>query len=110
MTNEVQQEVQRQLNRQVAKGIERYGHGIDHTDDSYDWLQEAIEECVDMLQYLCAAKLKYEKQREMLLRGFDISIHDEDVTISRYVDIEGELKFVMDDTQKPTPKMLHGLD
>ena len=58
--NKVLAEVLRQIYDQVEKGEQKYGHGIIY-DDGHDWLQEAIEECVDLLQYLCAAKL--ERQR-----------------------------------------------
>jgi predicted glycoside hydrolase/deacetylase ChbG (UPF0249 family) len=55
--NPVGEEVQRAIEKQMSKGIERYGHPID-INDGHDWIQEAIEECVDMLMYLCALKLR----------------------------------------------------
>ena len=56
-SNPVQTEVKRQLERQIAKGEAKYGHGI-ILGDGHDWLQEAIEEAIDGLQYLCALKLE----------------------------------------------------
>jgi len=86
MVNEVETEVKRMLEHQIAKGKSRYGHGL-VLNDGHDWLVEAIEECVDQLQYLVAAKLERDKHK------------------GTYVDIEGELKFTIDDT-----RTLHGLD
>lgn len=39
------------------KGTRKYGHPIDPFDGR-DWLNEAIEECADMLQYLVTAREK----------------------------------------------------
>ena len=45
------------LKERRAKGRKTYSKGLDYTDD-YDWLEMAIEETVDALQYLLAEKLK----------------------------------------------------
>ena len=93
MNNPVKSEVERQLTKQMDKGVRKYGHGI-ILEDGHDWLQEAIEECVDQLQYLCAAKLERDKR------------------VSAYVDTEEGLVFIggVTDTQVPKPHELHGLD
>lgn len=41
-------------------GAEKYGEEID-PNDGRDWLEEAIQECADMLVYLCTEKLKRDK-------------------------------------------------
>lgn len=66
MMNEVETEVNRQLESQMDKGVRKYGHPIDFNDISHIWIQDAIEEAVDMLQYLCAMKLRFEKYEEMM--------------------------------------------
>lgn len=45
------------------KGRQTYGKGLDHNDD-YDWNQMALEEALDMVQYLAAENLRL---RERLL-------------------------------------------
>jgi histidinol dehydrogenase len=98
MNNPVKDEVERQLASQMDKGIRRYGHGI-ILNDGHDFLQEAIEECVDQLQYLCAEKL----ERDM---------NDPSKTKSSYVDTKEGLVFIggVTDTRVPTIGELHGLD
>jgi hypothetical protein len=39
-----------------AKGRETYGKGLDHTAD-YNWQQMALEEALDLAQYLAAENL-----------------------------------------------------
>lgn len=98
MTNKVQAEVKRQLDAQLSKGEAKYGHGI-ILEDGHDWLQESIEECVDMLQYLCAQKLERESKKKYV-----------EYQVSGYVDTgEDELKFYVDGTA-PSNFDLHGLD
>lgn len=36
-----------------AMGRKKYGHGLEHTDD-YDWNRMAMEEAMDLAQYLAA--------------------------------------------------------
>lgn len=40
-----------------AKGRETYGRGLTHTDD-YDWTRMAMEEAMDLSQYLAAENLR----------------------------------------------------
>jgi len=79
MVNEVEAEVTRQLKSQMDKGVRKYGHGL-IVSDGHDWLQEAIEECVDQLQYLVAAKLERDKCKSS--------------SNGSYEDINGELVFI----------------
>jgi hypothetical protein len=47
-----------------AIGRKKYGLGIEynqHSDIKF-WIEEAIEECADQLQYLVALKISMEKQ------------------------------------------------
>jgi len=46
-------------------GRKRYGIGINYNqkNDIGEWLDEAIEECADQLQYLVAAKELFLKER-----------------------------------------------
>ena len=54
-----------------AKGRETYGKGLDH-DDEYDWNQMALEEALDLAQYLAAENLRLThtltKMRSMIAR------------------------------------------
>lgn len=112
MNNPVKTEVERQLSSQLAKGEHKYGHGI-ILDGKHDWLQEAIEECVDQLQYLCAAKLEHDK-----LPLIKYTLHSDGSStseptgeyLSNYIDTNGKLKFTIDDTRPPKSHELHGLD
>jgi nucleotide-binding universal stress UspA family protein len=48
------------------KGRETYGRGLEHTDN-YDWNQMALEEALDLAQYLAAENLRL-RQRAMQVR------------------------------------------
>ena len=48
------------------KGRETYGKGLDHTD-AYDWNQMALEEALDLAQYLAAENLRL-RQRSIQVR------------------------------------------
>lgn len=107
MNNPVKAEVERQMESQMSKGELKYGHGI-ILDDGHDWLQEAIEECVDQLQYLCAAKLERDGKRNMVQLAFDEQLG----TKSGYLDTNEGLVYIggITDTQVPTRFELHGVD
>ena len=53
------------------KGRETYGKGLDHTD-AYDWNQMALEEALDLAQYLAAENLRLRQRatqvRDMIVR------------------------------------------
>jgi hypothetical protein len=46
-------------------GREHYGKGISYDSGGSDleWLEQAIEECADQLQYLVSMKLRMQKDR-----------------------------------------------
>lgn len=48
------------------KGRETYGRGLEHRDD-YDWNQMALEEALDLAQYLAAENLRL-RQRSIQIR------------------------------------------
>ncbi len=50
------------------KGRDTYGKGLTHTDD-YDWDQMAMEEALDMIQYLAAQNLRLRTEA----RGLNLS-------------------------------------
>ena len=53
------------------KGRETYGQGLEHTD-AYDWNQMALEEALDLAQYLAAENLRLRQRatqtRDMIAR------------------------------------------
>lgn len=53
------------------KGRETYGRGLEHTD-AYDWNQMALEEALDLAQYLAAENLRLRQRatqvRDMVAR------------------------------------------
>ena len=53
------------------KGRETYGRGLEHTDN-YDWNQMALEEALDLAQYLAAENLRLRQRvtqtRDMIAR------------------------------------------
>lgn len=53
------------LAQRRATGRKTYGRGLTHTDD-YDWNQMAMEEALDLAQYLAAENLRL---REKLWRA-----------------------------------------
>lgn len=58
-------EAERRFDELVAarrkKGRETYGKGLDH-DDQYDWKMMALEEALDMGQYLMAHIVRLEAE------------------------------------------------
>ncbi len=46
-----------------AKGRATYGTGLTH-DDGHDWQQEALEEALDLAQYLAAENLRLRRLLE----------------------------------------------
>lgn len=54
-----------------CKGRETYGRGLEHTD-KYDWNQMALEEALDLAQYLAAENLRLRQRviqtRDMIAR------------------------------------------
>lgn len=56
---ETEKEVEKVLYERWVLGRKRYGEGISFLQgaDPMVWIQQAIEECADQLQYLVALKL-----------------------------------------------------
>jgi len=63
---ETEKAVQEVLESRWRLGRERYGEGINHDQSECNmcWLDNAIEEAADLLQYLVAFKLKLQKENE----------------------------------------------
>ena len=63
---DVEKEVLKVLASRRKKGRATYGEGIKHDQhpNVEGWLNEAIEECADMLQYLVAAKVAYQRREK----------------------------------------------
>lgn len=57
---ETEKEVKRILEQRWKLGRERYGEGISflQSDSMLNWIDQAIEEAADMLQYLVALKMR----------------------------------------------------
>lgn len=51
-----------------AKGRLTYGRGLTHTD-AYDWQQMALEEALDLAQYLAAENLRLREESRRLTRA-----------------------------------------
>jgi len=73
---ETEEEVLSVINSRFKLGRERYGEGISylqHKDDAnyneISRLDEAIEECADLLQYLVAARLMILEKRRGIQNG-----------------------------------------
>ena len=61
---ETEKEVLKAIKSRWRVGRKRYKEGIEHTQqpDSAGWIQEAIEEAADMLQYLVALQMKLREE------------------------------------------------
>jgi hypothetical protein len=46
-------DIKKLIEERMEKGIKQYGHGLKQ-DSGYDWVQEALEEVLDMSIYICA--------------------------------------------------------
>ena len=55
---EIRETLNRALDKQFAKGIEKYGHGVEIDQGGLDWLEEAVEELMDAQVYLAAKLLQ----------------------------------------------------
>ena len=62
---ETEKEVLKVMESRWAIGREHYGKGISYDSGGTDleWLEEAIEECADQLQYLVSMKLRMQKDK-----------------------------------------------
>jgi hypothetical protein len=60
---ETERAVFRVIRSQQLKGRHRYGEALTYRQESNPirWVEEAIEECADMLQYLVALKMCLQK-------------------------------------------------
>lgn len=77
--------------KQAEKGLEKYDQSLDPLDKRYDWLEMAMEELVDGIQYLHAEMIKRKyivmKIREEIQTGVTPEKYDK---INRLLDeLEG---------------------
>jgi len=71
---EIEQSVINVLQDRWKKGRETYGEGLYTRQGSVsDWLNNAIEECADQLQYLVAMRIK---MKDYFRYGDDSSVND----------------------------------
>jgi len=56
------------LSQRRAIGRNTYGKGLDHTEDR-DWNQMALEEALDLAQYLSAENLRLREQLWRAVQG-----------------------------------------
>lgn len=61
------------IKERMAVGVERYGHGLRHQDDTTQWgtkedswVEMAIEEALDLCVYLASALIRIESERKAL--------------------------------------------
>ena len=67
MKTEAELHFDKLVEQRRAIGRKTYGKGLDHTD-TYDWMQMALEEALDLAQYLAAENLRL---RDLLHALFD---------------------------------------
>jgi hypothetical protein len=63
-----EQHFDRLINERRSTGRNTYGKGLDHTEDR-DWNQMALEEALDLAQYLAAENLRLREQLWRAVQG-----------------------------------------
>lgn len=58
---ECNSEILRLIEARMAKGRAQYGHGL-LADSGYDWVQEALEEALDLSIYVAARLVEIQKK------------------------------------------------
>ena len=64
--SELNPEILRLIESRMAKGRKQYGHGL-LQDSGYDWVQEALEEALDLSIYVAAKLVEIQKKNDVLL-------------------------------------------
>lgn len=54
-------EIIRLIESRMEKGLKQYGHGL-MADSGYDWVQEALEEALDLSIYVAARLVEIQKK------------------------------------------------
>jgi hypothetical protein len=68
------------LQERRHKGRETYGQGLEHTD-SYDWNRMAMEEALDLAQYLAAENLRLRQRLSALEKNQAAAVEQALLTI-----------------------------
>lgn len=55
-------EIKQLIDERMEKGMKQYGHGLKQ-DSGYDWVQEALEESLDLAIYISAKLVEVKKQQ-----------------------------------------------
>lgn len=63
--SELNPEILRLIESRMAKGRKQYGHGL-LQDSGYDWVQEALEEALDLSIYVAAKLVEIQKKNEVV--------------------------------------------
>ena len=60
---EINTEIMTLIQSRMAKGRAQYGHGL-LLNSGYDWVQEALEEALDLSIYLSAKLIEVQRLRD----------------------------------------------
>ena len=63
--SELNPEILRLIESRMAKGRAQYGHGL-LQDSGYDWVQEALEEALDLSIYVAAKLVEIQKKNDVM--------------------------------------------
>jgi len=64
--SELNPEILRLIESRMAKGRKQYGHGL-LQDSGLDWVQEALEEALDLSIYVAAKLVEIQKKNDVPL-------------------------------------------
>lgn len=64
--SELNPEILRLIESRMEKGRKQYGHGL-LRDSGYDWVQEALEEALDLSIYVAAKLVEVQKKNDVML-------------------------------------------
>ena len=62
--SELNPEILRLIESRMAKGRKQYGHGL-LQDSGYDWVQEALEEALDLSIYVAAKLVEIQRKNDV---------------------------------------------
>jgi len=62
--SELNPEILRLIESRMEKGRKQYGHGL-LQDSGYDWVQEALEEALDLSIYVAAKLVEIQKKNDV---------------------------------------------
>lgn len=62
---ECNSEIIRLIEARMVKGRAQYGHGL-LVDSGYDWVQEALEEALDLSIYVAARLVEIQRKKDVV--------------------------------------------